>query len=81
MTNQELIRRYRAAHGKQSALIDPLIAMGFGELRPSDMRSLQNPPLIIQEYLSLLSESSALRMEAETRYGPGLFRVEQLGHR
>lgn len=78
LCDRALVTRYRAVYVQLSKLSDLLVDMGYGDLKPSDMRALKEPPKTVVKYLRLIDEAAGLRLEAEFRYGPGLIRVEQL---
>lgn len=77
MKNGEIVRRFKTLQKQSSKLTDKFIAAGLGNLRPSDMRKRLNCALSIK-YIELLDEMSALKIEAECRYGPDLISIESL---
>ena len=77
LTNRQLVRRYKALQARMSKLTDKFIDAGLGNLRPSDMR--ERPACkLSSKYVALLDECSQIRLEAQARYGPDLFLIEQL---
>lgn len=78
MTNTQLVRRYESLQKQTSKLTDWFCNNGMGDLRPSDMRNLENPCGKVLKYLKILDEISTLKSEAERRYGPDLVSVRGL---
>ena len=54
MTNKQLVREYEKLQNKASKLTDWFCANDMGNLKPSDMRNMDNPNDKVVKYLEIL---------------------------
>lgn len=78
MTNRELVKKYEFAQAKSSKLVDWFCLNGMGNLKPSDMRAMNEKPKQVIQYLELLSLMSELKLEAQRRYGSDFNTIRDL---
>ena len=78
MTNKQLVKEYEKLQNKASKLTDWFCENNMGDLRPSDMRSIENPSDKVVKYLETLDKLAELKNEAERRYGPRFMSVGSL---
>lgn len=77
LTNTQLVRKHERLVKRMNKLTDKFINAGLGHLRPTDMRERPDCKLS-RQYIKLLDQCANIRIEAESRYGPGLMYVGQL---
>lgn len=78
MTNAQIVKHYTRCQERDVAIARQMIADGFGNLRPSDMRTNPDVHPLARESLSLMARCAELSHEANQRYGPGLIVIEHL---
>lgn len=78
MTNAAIVAEYNRLMNRQLEIGDEMIKDGFGHLTPSMMRKNPNIHPLAAEHNSLCDRCMSLGIEADLRYGPGLFSVQGL---
>ena len=78
MSNREIVAEYRRRTQRQTGICDEMIADGAGHLTPSMMRDNPNVHPLAREDNMLRDRLRLLGVEADLRYGPGLFGIESL---
>lgn len=60
MKPSEAKRKIGSLNKRYYKNIDALISGGMGNLKPSEMRKMQNPPELVKEHLSFLDQFAEL---------------------